>query len=359
MELKKIAVLCNYELLPDRIGGMDYFFWDFDEEVKKLGYQIDWFFPNIETHGSYLNLNIFSSKYGPIEGFFLSRIYQNDKQYDYIFCHFLELCTSFHRKLKNLLPRAEIIVIDHNPRPINGYSFKKKIHKRIKGFLYARYIDKFISVSQYSFTEILNDFGTQLKSKTQVIYNGILTNNIQVKQERNHKNPTFLTACHLRYSKGIQDLIEAVHLLPDNIKNNLVISIYGDGDYKDVLIKLIHKLGLGTNFSFNGNSPNLGNVFHKYDYLIQPTHMECFSLGILESLAANIPVITTPVGGNLEVIKDGFNGFIFNAGDCLALKNIIENIVSGKLMIKENTSLLIKEKFTLAKMVENYLKLIH
>jgi hypothetical protein len=24
--LKKIALLCNYELLPERVGGMDYFF---------------------------------------------------------------------------------------------------------------------------------------------------------------------------------------------------------------------------------------------------------------------------------------------------------------------------------------------
>ena len=32
--------------------------------------------------------------------------------------------------------------------------------------------------------------------------------------------------------------------------------------------------------------------------------MECFSLSILESLAANIPVITTPVGGNLEVVTN-------------------------------------------------------
>jgi glycosyltransferase involved in cell wall biosynthesis len=355
----KIAVLCNYKLLPNRIGGMDYFFWGFDEEVKKLGYQIDWFFPNLEYHGSYKNFTIFSSESSSIENYFLGLAHKNKEQYDFIFCHFLELCTSFYKKLKKLLPIAQVIVIDHNPRPLKGYSFKKKLQKRVKGFLYARYIDKFIGVSQYTLAEILKDFGTHLKAKTQVIYNGILTDNIRVKQERNHQNPKFLTACHLRYSKGIQDLIVAVNLLPNTIKNDLVIAVYGDGDYKEELQKLIQTLDVETNFIFKGNSPNLGSVFYTYDYLIQPTHMECFSLGILESLAANIPVISTPVGGNLEVIKAGFNGFIFNARDCLALKNIIENIVLGKLMIKQNTSLLVQEEFTLAKMVENYLKLIH
>ena len=39
--------------------------------------------------------------------------------------------------------------------------------------------------------------------------------------------------------------------------------------------------------------------------------MECFSLSILESLSANIPVITTTVGGNLEVVTHEENGFIY------------------------------------------------
>jgi glycosyltransferase involved in cell wall biosynthesis len=32
------------------------------------------------------------------------------------------------------------------------------------------------------------------------------------------------------------------------------------------------------------------------------SHMECFSLSILESCVMNVPVITTNVGGNEEVI---------------------------------------------------------
>ena len=35
MESRKIAVLCNYELLPERVGGMDCFFWQFDEKCKE------------------------------------------------------------------------------------------------------------------------------------------------------------------------------------------------------------------------------------------------------------------------------------------------------------------------------------
>jgi glycosyltransferase involved in cell wall biosynthesis len=49
-----------------------------------------------------------------------------------------------------------------------------------------------------------------------------------------------------------------------------------------------------------GSTANLSELYCN-DYMVQPTHMECFSLSILESLSANVPVITTN-GGNEEVI---------------------------------------------------------
>jgi glycosyltransferase involved in cell wall biosynthesis len=50
-----------------------------------------------------------------------------------------------------------------------------------------------------------------------------------------------------------------------------------------------------------GSTANLSELYCRYDYMF-PSHMECFSLSILESLSANVPVITTNVGGNEEVI---------------------------------------------------------
>ena len=58
--VKKIAVICNYQLLPERVGGMDYFFWRFDQKCKENNCAIDWFFPNKATHGDYNKLNIYS-----------------------------------------------------------------------------------------------------------------------------------------------------------------------------------------------------------------------------------------------------------------------------------------------------------
>ena len=107
-----------------------------------------------------------------------------------------------------------------------------------------------------------------------------------------------------------------------------------------------------------GSKPNLNEIFSQYDYMLQPTHMECFSLSILESLAANVPVVTTTVGGNTEVVTSGENGYIFEAKNIKALAEILEDLYLGNKKISMNTRELIANSFSLPKMVENHFKLL-
>jgi glycosyltransferase involved in cell wall biosynthesis len=357
IDSKKIAVLCNYELLPERVGGMDYFFWLFDRKCKEKNIQVDWFFPNQSNHGEYVTLTVYNSNYESVENYFLRYCKGNKTDYTHIITHFIELCTPFFKKTK-YFSDADIIVVDHNPRPLKGYSLKKRIEKRIKGILFSRYINLFVGVSNYTVTEIINDFGFHLKKKILTIYNGVVLEDILQRKHRYGIKPSFLTASHLRESKGIQDLIAAVALLPTEIKKEIKIDLYGDGPYKAVLVEKMKQYDVAHCFIFRGSSPDLKKLFSNYDYMLQPTHMECFSLSILESLAANVPVITTNVGGNEEVIVDGENGYIYKARDIAALKIIIERIYNGDMMIETNTRELIANYFSLDEMVQNHLKLL-
>ncbi|MFV8368158.1 glycosyltransferase family 4 protein [Flavobacterium sp. LB2R40] len=359
MELnkKKIAILCNYELLPERVGGMDYFFWQFDKKCKENGIQVEWFFPNQSNHGEYHNLSIFESNYSSIETYFIEFCKRNKPEYSHVITHFIELCTPFFYKIKQF-SAAKIIAVDHNPRPLSGYPLKKRIEKRIKGILFSRYIAVFVGVSDYTVKEIIHDFGSHLKKKTLTIYNGVVLEDILQRMNRNTLHPIFLTASHLRESKGIQDLIAAVALLPTAIQENIKIDLYGDGPYKSILVEKMKLCDVAHCFTFMGSSPNLQTLFSNYDYMLQPTHMECFSLSILESLAANVPVITTNVGGNEEVIVSGENGFIYKAKDVLALKDILEGVYLGHQRIETNTRMLVEACYSLTAMVDHYLALV-
>jgi len=357
MNKQKIAILCNYWLLPERIGGMDYFFWKFDVKCKENNIDIDWFFPNKSDHGNYSGLTIYSNVELSVENYFLSFLKDNKPKYTHIITHFVELCTPLFYKTKKL-SNAKIIAIDHNPRPLNGYPFKKKLNKKLKGILFSRYIDVFVGVSNYTVNEVFKDFGNHLKSKTLTIYNGVTIDLILTREKRATVNPIFLVASHLRESKGIQDLIDAVNILPLQIKNEIKIDIYGEGPYEKHLKNKIKDLDLENCFVFMGSKPNLNEIFSHYDYMLQPTHMECFSLSILESLAANVPVITTNVGGNLEAITSGENGCIFESKNIKALALLLEDIYLGNKKISGNTRELIANSFSLPKMVENHFDLL-
>ena len=351
---KKIAILCNYELLPERIGGMDYFFWSFDKRCKEKGIHVDWFFPNQSCHGEYATLTVYSSGYESVENYFLTYCKVNKTEYTHIITHFIELCTPFFKKIK-FFSNAEIIVVDHNPRPLKGYSLKKRIEKRIKGILFSRYINLFVAVSDYTKKAIMADFGFFIKKKISVISNGLDV--VKFNRKNNFtSNNYFIVASHLRREKGIQDLILAVK---DLKSFDFKIDIYGKGYFEGELKKMIHDFDLQKFFNFKGSISNLNEIYCNYDYLIHPSHGETFCYTVVEGLMSNLPVITTRNQGNvLGLVIENTNGFLFEEKNVVDLKGILENILTGKSQIGENPKNRNLESFTLEKMVNNYLELI-
>ena len=352
---KKIAVVCNYALNPNRIGGMDRFYVAYDAKAKELGYEVDWYFLDYQPFDFYSGLTIFSANHQNVEVYFLEKVNQKHLKYDILVTHFLALCTSFFKKAKST-GIQKTIVVDHNPRPLEGFPLSKILKNKMKGILYSGYIDQFIGVSEYTRKHILKDYGFFLAKKTSVIYNGIDTA-VFVKRLNENKNK-FVVSSHLRHSKGIQDLIKAVATLDDKIKDQIQIDIYGEGSYETELLEMTKANTLENNIHFKGGSSELNELLSNYRYLLQPTYMECFSLSILESLAANVPVITTTVGGNQEIIEHGKNGFIFEPKDYLALAEILKKIVLGNLKIDKDISLQIETDFNLEKMVNEHIQIL-
>ena len=354
---KKIAVVCNYALNPNRIGGMDRFYVAYDAKAKTLGYAIDWYFLNYEPFDFYSGLTIFSTNNQNVEAFFLEKVQQENLQYDILVTHFLALCTPFFKKAK-ATGIQQTIVVDHNPRPLEDFPLSKTIKNKIKGALYSQYIDRFIGVSEYTRKHILKDYGFFLNRKTSVIYNGIDTS-VFVKRTQENKNKFLLTS-HLRESKGIQDLLRALFLLENDTVNLMQIDVYGEGPYEEELRRLTSQFNLATIVSYKGSSSKLNELYTDYAYLIQPSHGETFCYSIIESLICNVPVITTLEAGNvLSVIEENRNGFLFNAGNVQQLATILKNIILGNLKINNDVSLQIEKEFNLEKMVNEHIQLLH
>ncbi len=352
---KKIAIVCNYSLFAERIGGMDRFFVAFDQKLKSENHQVNWFFTNYEPFDFYQNLNIKSANKQEVTAFFLSETAKNQLQYDLLITHFVALCIPFFKKVKQI-GIQKIIAVDHNPRPLKGFPLSKIIKNKIKGLVYGTFINQFVGVSNYTKKQILKDYGFFIEAKTAVVHNGIHTEVFEKRTDENFGK--FIVTSHLRPSKGIHDLIQAVAILPLNLQQLMKIDVFGEGPMEAELKQMVVDKNLQHIFSFKGSSSNLNTLFYNYSYMIQPTYMECFSLSILESLAANVPVITTTVGGNLEVVVDAENGFIFEPKDINKLSTILQQILIKNIAIKNETNTLIETKFNLEQMVENHYQLL-
>ena len=119
--------------------------------------------------------------------------------------------------------------------------------------------------------------------------------------------------------KGIDILREAILELP--IINNLVILTVGKNSIVKFPINIVHR-HLGE-----CNNAELSNIYSASDAFIFPSREEALGNVMLEAMACGTPVIGTPVGGLLDVIKPGFNGLLSKDISAEGLKSAIIDFI--------------------------------
>jgi glycosyltransferase involved in cell wall biosynthesis len=137
----------------------------------------------------------------------------------------------------------------------------------------------------------------------------------------------FITVANLRAEKNHETLLAAAAAL-QRAYPDLEFQIVGDGPRRRQLEQLARDRGL-SRVAFLGHREDVASLLAAADVFVLPSRSEAFPNGVLEAMAAGLPVVASAVGGLLDLIQDGRTGLLVAPGDPEALAAALRSLIDA------------------------------
>lgn len=187
----------------------------------------------------------------------------------------------------------------------------------------------------FSVADALKKVATDLgipSEKIEVVGNGVDTNRFRI-HDRHLARARLDLPLHGKVLISVGGLVErkgyhrVIEVLPTLLESHpdLVYLIVGgssrEGNMRPQLEAMVAKLGLHEHVRFLGpRAPeDLAGILSAADIFVLATRNEGWANVFLEAMACGLPVVTTDVGGNREVVSDSSLGIVVPFGDARAL----------------------------------------
>lgn len=267
------------------------------------------------------------------------------------------------------LRREDIeIILGNNTKDIYYSPFVKFFNRKIKYYniihdmleiipifykITYKFVDSFITVSEACKTKIIETGVPQEKIK--VIYNGLLPlKKLPFKLFKDKKIIGFVG--NLDERKNVLEFLDFLIIAKRNklnIEGYIVFKNF-DIDYYQKVKDKNQKYSLNITFRENIPREKLNEIYLSFDYLYICSKSDPLPTVVLESLNNGIPVIGKNVDGIPEMVKNNFNGYLYNEiseiNEILKKINNIKNEEYQKL--RENAQKTINNKFDLRTKIE-------
>lgn len=253
--------------------------------------------------------------------------------------------------------KMKILIVEHVPI-FTSYKHETKSSKlTIKFFMKYTYkfADKIICVSNGIKNEIIRETLIN-KEKFKVIYNPVVNHNFVPQVKSSNRIKRVLTVGSLKYAKNHELLIKSFFYLSKQI--NVELTIVGEGELKDELLKLISKLNLSTKVTILNFQEDISKYYLNSDVFVLTSRWEGLGNVIIESLSYGIPVVSTDCPyGPREILGDDSNiGILINSNNP---KKISDNIFYClNKNYDRNKIIEYSKKFTIKNQVNKYINLI-
>ncbi|MAZ37156.1 glycosyltransferase family 4 protein [Salibacteraceae bacterium] len=228
------------------------------------------------------------------------------------------------------------------PKPKGSKSIYHRRHNYTSGFV-PKVMDQWAVMRSDRVVTVCNKmqkvaqaehplFSKKIISKTNAITLGLVHQETLDSEleliERLPEKFSLMLLSRLRKGKGHIVAIKVTQKLLESGKDVQLLFV-GEGEEEVNLKNKITDMGMESKVHFLGNFENIDVAIKKANVLLVPSDMEAFPKTPLEGMAYGSPVIAHEVGGIVESIENGVNGFLVKKGDVNAFVLYIEQLMSN------------------------------
>lgn len=174
-----------------------------------------------------------------------------------------------------------------------------------------------------------------------------------------------ITVANLRAEKAHEVLIQAAaRLLPAH--PDLEFWFVGGGSRRDELTQLAERSGVAGRVQLLGHRDDVPALLAESDVFALTSRSEALPNGIMEAMAAGLPVVATRVGSIPDLVDHGRTGMLVEVGDVEAVRAAIDTLLRDPARARamgRTARQTMESRFSFDRMVSSfeglYLELLH
>ncbi|TWT50691.1 putative glycosyltransferase EpsD [Rubripirellula amarantea] len=159
--------------------------------------------------------------------------------------------------------------------------------------------------------------------------------------------------------KRYRDLIWAAELVA-TLRNDTTLVIIGDGPQSNELMRYRDSVSIPQHVRFAGHRDDVAEILQHADVFWIGSEYEGQSNSLIEAMQAGVPVVTSDIAGNRDLVVDGVTGFLVELGDTADFARQTHAILGSAELARSMSDAArerIDREFTIEKMIQGHVEL--